>query len=138
MRRIIITSALLTVTILGTLFVPRSSLIAASDTVHIEQIIKTAGKPVLISVILKHRQNHITVIFNGQMRESFGPPDEKYVIAKSVQEDLRKMHLSVTVFKKMVDQAIAAQTPNGPEIPYIHAKMLFSAGSTTKPSSPPL
>jgi len=128
MRSIIITSALLTFALLGTLFVPRSSLAAASDTVLIEQIIKTTRKPVIISIIRKHRQNHITVIINGQMRESIGPPDEKYVNAKSVLEDLRKMHLSVTEFKKMVDQATATQTPNTPEILYIQAKELFWAG----------
>ena len=128
MRSIIITFALLTFALLGTLFVPRSSLMAASDTVQIEQIIKTAGKPTIISVIRKHRQDHITVLMNGQMRESFGPPDEKYVNARSILEDLRKMHLPVTEFKKMVDLAIAAQTPNTPEPLYIQAKMLFSAG----------
>jgi len=128
MRSIIITSALLAFVLLGTLFVPRSSLIAASDTVQIEQIIKTAGKPTIISVIRKHPQDHITVLMNGQTRESFGPPDEKYVNARSILEDLRKMHLPVTEFKKMVDQAIAAQAPNTPEPLYIQAKMLFSAG----------
>jgi tetratricopeptide (TPR) repeat protein len=81
-----------------------SHLMAASDTDRIEQLIKINGKSEIISIIRKNRQNHITLLIDGEMEDSVGPPDEKYVTAKTIREDLINMRLKVSDLEKMCGQ----------------------------------
>lgn len=75
----------------------------APPGVLIEELIKMFGKEQITNVIRKQRQNRITVLVGNTLREVFGPPDEKYVSARTIQEDLRKMNLSVQDFRKLLE-----------------------------------
>lgn len=75
----------------------------APPGVLIEELIKMFGKEKIVNIIRKHRQNRITVLVDNGLREVFGPPDERYVSARTIQEDLRKMNLSVQEFRKLLE-----------------------------------
>lgn len=126
MKRFKVVFLLFVVTCVLSVNVPPVS--GASDGDRIEQLIKIVGKNKITTIIRQHRQNQVTVLNANQMQDDFGPPDEKYVTAKTILEDLRKIHLSVSDLEKMLGQQAPTKASTKKESEYRQAESLFIEG----------
>jgi len=128
MKRIVVMVQFMIFVLISFLLFHASPGVAASDLERVEQLIKSVGKNEIITVIRKQRQNNVTVVNGGQMHDYFGPPDEKYVTAKTIVEDLKKMRLSISELEKMLGQGAATKVGGDADSKYDKARSLFIGG----------
>ena len=74
-----------------------------NESQEIENLLNRYDKEKIINLILKERDNHITLRIGNELRDFMGPPGNEYVTAETILIDLENMGLTVNEFENMVE-----------------------------------
>jgi len=83
---------------------------------QIDKLVEQYGKQPFISMIRARRHGKISIEVNHRIRAAIGPPNKKYVTARSIAHDMELMHLGVEALPEALNPYLKEQRTTGMKI----------------------
>ena len=98
--------------VLGWAFLIEAGGPAHEDLRVIDAVIRQHGKPPFVKMILANRSGRITLDVDGKQKTGYGPPNQRFVTAATIAQDLASMGADVEDLPELLSPYLEVAGPN--------------------------